>query len=419
MKTGIIKSIAAVAALIIASATVLMAQNGVVTPYSRYGYGLLSDNASAAQRQMGGVGYAMASGRQINVMNPASYARIDSLTFLFDMGVTATQLWQKETVGGAEVSDATFGGGLDYVTMQFPLSKRMGMSIGLLPFSSVGYAFGNDIAHGTASRQGSGSINELYAGVAYRPWGGLSFGFNIAYLFGTIFNDTYAITSSGSTSLYERQLEVRDWYLNIGAQYVQRIGKTDRLTLGLTFSPGKDLHGNTRTYYYDIDKENPEASGDNPLAGRYSFASSWGAGVSYEWRSRLLVEADFTYQPWSNAKYLDINNNSEGVLTDRYKIAVGLQWQPNPRGSYLRRIQYRLGGNYVRDYIIVKGNNVRQYGVSMGFGFPVPGFKSVVNLGVSWLRRQATPSPLIHEDYLQISLGVNFNEMWFRKNKLY
>ena len=73
----------------------------------------------------------------------------------------------------------------------------------------------------------------------------------------------------------------------------------------------------------------------------------------------------------------------------------------------------------MRDYIIVKGNNVRQYGVSMGFGFPVPGFKSVVNLGVSWLRRQATPSPLIREDYLQISLGVNFNEMWFRKNKLY
>ena len=37
---------------------------------------------------MGGIGYAMSSGRQINVMwNPASYACIDSLTFLFDMGV--------------------------------------------------------------------------------------------------------------------------------------------------------------------------------------------------------------------------------------------------------------------------------------------------------------------------------------------
>ena len=73
------------------------AQNGTMTPYSRYGYGMLGDNATAAQRQMGGVGYAMHSGRTINVMNPASYARIDSMTFLFDMGLDITCLWSEET----------------------------------------------------------------------------------------------------------------------------------------------------------------------------------------------------------------------------------------------------------------------------------------------------------------------------------
>ena len=80
---------------------------------------------------MGGVGYAMNSGRQINVMNPASYASIDSLTFLFDMGISATALWSQE--GDKRGKD--FGGGLDYITMQFPIMKNMGASIGLLPFS--------------------------------------------------------------------------------------------------------------------------------------------------------------------------------------------------------------------------------------------------------------------------------------------
>ena len=55
---------------------------GGMTPYSKYGYGILNDQATSAQRSMGGVGYAMASGRQVNVMNPASYAAIDSITFL-------------------------------------------------------------------------------------------------------------------------------------------------------------------------------------------------------------------------------------------------------------------------------------------------------------------------------------------------
>ena len=36
------------------------------SPYSKFGYGFLNDNATSAQRAMGGVGYAMNSGRQID-----------------------------------------------------------------------------------------------------------------------------------------------------------------------------------------------------------------------------------------------------------------------------------------------------------------------------------------------------------------
>ena len=59
-------------ALQLIGTSAIIAQNNTMTPYSRYGSGILNDNATAAQRSMGGVGYAMNSGRQINVMNPAS-----------------------------------------------------------------------------------------------------------------------------------------------------------------------------------------------------------------------------------------------------------------------------------------------------------------------------------------------------------
>ena len=62
---------------------------------------------------------------------------------------------------------------------------------------------------------------------------------------------------------------------------------------------------------------------------------------------------------------------------------------------------------------------MRQYGASFGLGLPVPGFKTVVNLGFEWRHRQATPVALVKEDYLNITIGINFNEMWFRKNKIY
>ena len=73
----ILKRILAAVVLLSAAAIPAMAQNGTMSPYSRFGYGILSDNATYAQRAMGGVGYAMQSGRQTNVMNPASYAAID------------------------------------------------------------------------------------------------------------------------------------------------------------------------------------------------------------------------------------------------------------------------------------------------------------------------------------------------------
>ena len=126
-----------------------MAQNAN-TPDSMYGYGILGDRATSMQRQMGGVGIAMSSGRQINVMNPASYAAIDSTTFLFDMGADVSLIWSEEN---GKKANST-GGGLDYVTLQFPICKFMGASVGLLPYSSVGYAFGNDIVHGTMENQG-------------------------------------------------------------------------------------------------------------------------------------------------------------------------------------------------------------------------------------------------------------------------
>ncbi|MDE6285443.1 MAG: hypothetical protein K2L99_00415, partial [Muribaculaceae bacterium] len=132
-------------------------------------------------------------------------------------------------------------------------------------------------------------------------------------------------------------------------------------------------------------------------------------------RQRRRVAPAATYNPCSKARY----NGATGTLNDRYKLAAGMQFVPNARGSYLRRTSYRAGAFVERDYLRVGNNSVRDYGVSAGVGLPVPGFKTVVSLGLEWRHRQGHPQALIKEDYLNITIGVNFNEMWFRPNKIY
>ena len=396
---------------------VAYAENGVMSPYSRFGYGFLRDNATSMQRTMGGTGYAMNSGRQINVMNPASYAAMDSLTFLFDMGVDMTAMWSSE--GSKREND--FGGGLDYITMQFPLGKYMGASIGLLPYTSVGYSFGNAIDNGSVTRSGTGSLNQLYLGIAGRPFKGFTIGANVAYLFGTIVNDVYAYSDYSTSTLFERSMSVRDYRLDFGAQYSFGVAK-ERITLGLVYAPEKDMHGKVYGVYYDTSAEKvvPDTvPGDHSMAGQYSTPEKWGAGINWQHDNKLMIEADFTYEPWSKAKFGKVEDFETTKFANRYRVGVGCQYVPNQRGNYVQRIQYRFGGFYNRDYVMVNENNVRDFGVSLGFGLPVPGFKSVINIGLEYRHRQAYPTALVKEDYLNITIGLNFNEMWFRKNRLY
>lgn len=388
--------------------------------YSRYGYGSLRDHTTSAQRAMGGVGYAMQSGRQVNVMNPASYAAIDSMTFLFDMGLTLTYLDAKD--GDNRASD--FGGGLDYITMQFPIGKIMGASIGLLPYTSTGYSFGEGIDNGANTFEGEGGINILYAGFAIRPLvPGLSVGLNAGYMFGTTRYDNYVYTTTGSTALFERVMEVRDYYLQLGVQYGVNLNRDHRIQAGFTYSPEKSLHGRTYGLMYDQTSESaPEPENEMRLGGNYSVAASYGAGLAYRFKENLSVEVDYTYQPWKNVKYTALPGYEGAVFDDRYKIAVGAEYMINPRGNWAQRIRFRAGAYYDRDYVMVVNdagrNHVRKQGVTFGFGLPAPSSKTLINLGFEFYNRQATPNPLVKENFFAVTLGVNFNELWFWKNKI-
>lgn len=406
---------------------VVFAQNQT-SPYSMYGYGILGDRATSMQRQMGGVGYAMNSGRQINVMNPASYSAIDSLTFLFDLGADVSVLWSKEGVS----KERTTGGGVDYITMQFPIGKHMGGSVGLVPYTSVGYAFGSDIHHGTMSNQGSGGINQLYLGWS-GTMKGISLGLNISYDFGNIVNDVFTFTSSGGQAKYEHVMEVRDWNINIGAQYTYRIDRFNKIVAGLTYSPKKTLLGKTWVTRQEMVQEStPDVLGEvEKLKGNYYTPNSIGVGLSYTYEKayRIMGEIDFTWQQWSKAKYSALYDTdaitgrvdviAQGMnFYDRTKIAAGVEYTPKLRGNYFQRMVYRAGAYLNNDYLNINGNRLRETGVSCGFGFPTWEGKTMINLGLEWKQRKAHPNPLISENYFNITLGVNFNEVWFWQRKI-
>ena len=84
----------------------------------------------------------------------------------------------------------------------------------------------------------------------------------------------------------------------------------------------------------------------------------------------------------------------------------------------MQRVAYRFGGYFCNDYLNIQGNRVRDFGLTCGLGFHTPGDKTIINLGFEWKHRMTSPVSLITENYFNITLGLNFDELWFWQRKI-
>ncbi len=62
-------------------------QNGINSPYSRFGLGDIEDKGFAQSRAMGGFGIGLFNPKAINIANPASYGYFKRQSFLFEVGL--------------------------------------------------------------------------------------------------------------------------------------------------------------------------------------------------------------------------------------------------------------------------------------------------------------------------------------------
>ena len=170
----------------------------------------------------------------------------------------------------------------------------------------------------------------------------------------------------------------------------------------------------------------PDTIATSTLTGKYFSPQTFGVGLNYthEKVHRIIVEADFTLQQWSKALYSSLEDEAGQVVfdgmhfADRKKIAIGGEYTHNIRGNYLERMPFRLGGFYTSDYLKINGNTMKEYGISLGTGFVAPHGKTMINFGLEWRHRQTSPVSLLTENYFNVTVGVNFNEVWFFKRKI-
>ena len=406
-----------------------LAQGGTLSPYSQYAVGEMAPQGGGVNRSMNGLGIALRGGTLINPLNPASFAAVDSLTMLFDMGVSGQITNFNENGNKVNARGANF----EYVMGSFRAYKNVGVSFGVLPLTNVGYKYSSrtrlsDVNTAvTTTYQGDGGLHQLFLGVGVRPVRQLSVGASVAYLWGGYDRSVTSVGSSTINNLSKiYSASVHNYTLDLGVQYEQRINKTDLLTVGLTYGLGHKLDTDAECLVVSTNSTVSKADTTKMVVpNALELPHTFGAGVSYTHAATWMIEADVQTQRWSKTQFPDYQNGqyalSSGVVDNSYRFVLGGEWCPqwNSR-HFLQRIRYRAGVGYTTPYYKINGHEgPRQISASIGFGIPiVNGYNNRSQLTISAQYVNNAASGLIKENIFRLNIGFTFNEKWFAKWKI-
>jgi len=403
-----------------------VAQEGTASPYSFYGIGELKFRGTVVNKSMGGLS-VYSDSIHLNLLNPASLGKLKLTTFTIGGNQKFTNL--KSDNGSGSASNTTF----DYMAVGFPMGK-LGMSFGLLPYTSVGYKTGfTDYLTATAGEgryEGTGGLNKAFVAAGYSINDNLSLGIDLNYNFGKTHNEAILITDLTYDTQEINESKLSGLAINFGATYKKMLNEKLELMTGLTYSPEVGLSSNnTRELSTIVFNTNGSVVARDTK--EIDLKAIGLENTTFKLPSKLTIGAGFgepkkwfagiDYTTLGTSKSGNQTFNSTGVTyKNANKVSVGGFYIPkyNSLTSYASRVVYRTGIRFENTGIKIQNEDINEFGISFGVGLPVGRKFSNVNIGFEYGSRGTTNNNLVKENFFNLNLSLSFNDKWFQKRKI-
>lgn len=438
----------ALACLLIAGSA--MAQQQVVSPYSRFGLGDPVDQDFQHLRLLGGINGAFHDAYQSNLANPASLAFLNATSF--EIGSFAKH--NVLTEGDLEARNWT--GNLSHISLSFPVFNpiadllnrnerkiKWGMNLSLVPYTRVGY----DIETTDSSNVDLGKLAYRFqgSGGSYRvQWAngfkykGFALGLKAYYLFGrneldrtVIFQDQV----NSNTNRFTNDFNYNGFGFDLGMIYSMELGageKDDKkkekkkiLSAGVYWSPSTGIRTSAQQFYRSVNISTPGATTDTlvfteePIRGDATLPGLFGAGVYFTSGDQWRIGATYETQQWS-AYRNDATGEEDGALQNAYSVRFGAAYRPNINSfdNFFQRLNYKAGLRFGNDPRTINGEQINTFAVNTGVTAPFFFQRQIsfLDLGVEYGNRTVTGG--INEKYFTILLGFTLNDNdWFIQRK--
>ncbi|WP_298246692.1 outer membrane beta-barrel protein [uncultured Christiangramia sp.] len=394
------------------------AQENVSSPYSYYGIGLTNFQGTVENRSMGGLSVFMDS-IHVNLQNPASYGRLKLTDFTIGASHDRVKLETDEASDNSKISS------LDYLALAFPISDKIGIGLGVMPYTSVGYRILDVEDDASSLLTGRGGMNRVFLSAGYAVNEHLSLGVDADYNFGN-FQNTQSINTEGlqyGTSDVNRS-DIKGFTFNFGANYQRPISEKLNLHVSTTYAPEMDLDSENFRTISTIDF----ASGTGRTIDQreldlsetqFTFPSKYSLGAGIGQTNKWFVGAEYSNVGSSSYQDSFSFRNDGGEYEDASQFSLGGFYVPdyNSFTSYLERVVYRAGFRYDETGLIVNGESINEFGMSFGLGLPIGQLFSNANFGIELGQRGTRDAGLVQEKFLRLSVGLSLNDKWFTKRK--
>ncbi len=403
-------------------APITLAQRTSNSPYTEIGIGYLEQNPMVQNFAMGGLSYAMVSSLNINPSNPASYSSLSLTSFeaaVRSRGVQMTSNGQTQQVNNSYFSHLALG---------FPVSKRVGMSFGLLPMSTRGYSYelisesSDNIGTIQKLYEGEGGISRFFMGVGVQVNDRLSVGMNGSYIFGKIQGAENVVFVDQGTFMNTRALSrttLGDFGMDFSANYLFKLKEKRFIRLGVAYTPFNSVNSSNTNLVenYKGNTNFPQIKDTASLVqdGKFQteLAEKYGFGVLYRTKSQWLLGIDADYSPWSN-----VNTLGDLAYGDAMNIRFGGQ------KDFDKKIVFRFGARYGQLYYLlnsesdnIENEQIEEMAVSVGMAIPIKRSFTSLDFGIEFGTRGKDAPGLIKEEFVHVNFGISINDRWFIKRK--
>jgi hypothetical protein len=405
-------------------------QKLINSPFSRFNIGSIEPAGSFRSIAMGGTGTAMRDNFSIYFSNPASYSSLDTNSFVFDFGIDYSINIISDGTSTNQSKDMNF----DHLIIGFPLSKKVGFAFGIVPVSNGFYNLYEKVNEGDPEydsatgeyvtyHQGSGGFTNFFVGTGIKLNKNFSAGVNLTTMLGRLERANqfvFSDYSNGFSTNLTESLQMRGINFDLGLQYMAKLKKDHFLNAGLSFTTQKDYRS---TYESSVLKISSYSAVDtisyisDGLSGT-TIPATMRLGISYGKKDKYVAAIDYITTKWTGAKI----PGSSGFLADSRTLLFGAEYIPDKFSNYsfLSRLEYRIGAHIGDNYLIINGDQVREYGVSAGLGFILRRPTSLLKTNIFFdLTRKdgLTDSGLKYENYYTMGVSLNIWDLWFIKRK--